>query len=161
MIGYLADTCIVSNWYAGNQPVKRRIMKLPSDSLFYVSVITLGEITHGHLSQSGVTTDKQKKFNQWINTTFEHPLALSKAEVEHYGIFRTRLFHRFAPKVERRRPESCIDTNGNELGINENDLWLVAQAASRNLTFLTNDAMTNIRAIVDNDVKIEVWETVD
>lgn len=46
---------------------------------------------------------------------------------------------------------------GRKVNIDENDLWLVAQACERNLVFVTHDHMSRIAEIVGSDVTIELW----
>jgi len=54
----------------------------------------------------------------------------------------------------------CDPVAARELGIEEKDLWLVAQAAERNLVLVTSDKMTRIRDAVREeypDLRIEDW----
>jgi predicted nucleic acid-binding protein len=48
------------------------------------------------------------------------------------------------------------DHLGNKIGIDENDLWIVALAAERNLTLITHDRMRRIRDVVQQDVRIVI-----
>ncbi len=77
-----------------------------------------------------------------------------------YGDLRARLFEKFAPKKRRRkglRPEELIDpVTAKELGIQENDLWIAAQAIERNLVLVTNDAMARIQEVA-SELKVEDW----
>jgi predicted nucleic acid-binding protein len=43
-----------------------------------------------------------------------------------------------------------------ELGIQENDLWMAAQALEYNLVFVTNDKMERIREVCA-DLQLENW----
>jgi predicted nucleic acid-binding protein len=46
------------------------------------------------------------------------------------------------------RPEQLIDPiTSKELGIQENDLWLCAQAVGHGMVLVTNDAMCRIREV--------------
>lgn len=54
----------------------------------------------------------------------------------------------------------CDPISALALGIDENDLWLVSQAAEMNLVFVTKDGMHKIRDAVDEvcpDLSIENW----
>jgi tRNA(fMet)-specific endonuclease VapC len=77
-----------------------------------------------------------------------------------YGDLRARLFEKFAPKKRRRkglRPEELVDpVTAKELGIQENDLWIAAQAIERNLVLVTNDAMARIQEVA-SELKVEDW----
>jgi tRNA(fMet)-specific endonuclease VapC len=156
MIGYLFDTCMVRNWYARNSVVTERVDALDPKSLLYVSSITLGEIEYGHTSPHATDKRKQAHFRRWITDTFEVPeLHITAATALEYAKFRRRLFTRFTRCG--KFTENCEDRLGAKIGIDENDLWLVAQACERKLKFITNDNMERIREIVDSDVEIEVW----
>jgi predicted nucleic acid-binding protein len=43
------------------------------------------------------------------------------------------------------------------LGIDENDLWLAAQAVARNLTLVTNDKIEKIREAANGSLYVENW----
>jgi predicted nucleic acid-binding protein len=43
-----------------------------------------------------------------------------------------------------------------ELGIQENDLWIAAQALEYNLVLVTNDKMDRIRDVCE-DLQVENW----
>ena len=70
------------------------------------------------------------------------------------------MFESFAPKDKKRkglRPCQLVDpVTSLELGIQENDLWIAAQAISRNLTFVTNDRMERIRDVAGS-LCIDNW----
>jgi len=56
------------------------------------------------------------------------------------------------------RPCQLVDpVTSLELGIQENDIWIAAQAISRNLTLVTNDAMWRIRNIAGKSLHIDNW----
>ena len=69
-------------------------------------------------------------------------------------------FEKYAPNVKRRRglrPEQLIDpVTSQELGIQENDLWIAAQALEYNLVLVTNDKMERIRDVCE-ELQIENW----
>ena len=91
-----------------------------------------------------------------MRNTFEVPeLPITGFKGEHYATFRRRLFDRF--DKAGKYTEDREDKLGRKLGIDENDLWLAAQACERNLILVTGDAMERIREIVDGDIRIEIW----
>jgi tRNA(fMet)-specific endonuclease VapC len=87
-------------------------------------------------------------------------LDVTKATRISYGALRASVFEKYAPNARRRsglRPEQLIDpATSQELGIQENDLWIAAQAMEYNLVFVTNDKMERIRE-VRADLQIENW----
>jgi len=50
-------------------------------------------------------------------------------------------------RLKEKRPEDLLDrTTSRELGIQENDLWIVSVAVQYNLRFITGDKMDRILA---------------
>jgi len=78
-----------------------------------------------------------------------------------YGELRSLLFDKYAPNDKRKknlRPEQLVDPiTSLELGIQENDLWIAAQAIVRNLILVTHDKLTHIRKIAGSELHIEDW----
>jgi predicted nucleic acid-binding protein len=159
MEGYLFDTNIVSQWFRGNSLVVKRVEAIPSDALLYISSITIGEIEFGHACVRSPDKAKQAEFRRWIKEHLEdQELPLEASTGIYYGMFKCELFRKFPPRGKKKRPESCFDdVTGKDLGIDENDLWLVSQACDHNLIFVTNDRMTRIKEIVGDRVKIDSW----
>ena len=70
-----------------------------------------------------------------------------------YGELRVALFERYIRKGKNKRPEQLIDpVTATEIGIDENDLWIVAQAITHNLTLVTNDKMHRIFTVTPKEV---------
>jgi len=90
----------------------------------------------------------------------EAVLDITKATRISCGALRASVFEKYAPNAKRRsglRPEQLIDpVTSQELSIQENDLWMAAQALEYNLVFVTNDKMERIREVCA-DLQIENW----
>lgn len=167
MKGYLLDTNIVSYWFDGRKPehevVTRRISALLDQAPLCVSAITLGEIEYGHrLETPDADTGFQVRFNHLIAERLPMVLDVRSSTKLSYGLIRARLFRKFAPKTRRRRdrwPEELIDpTTAKTLGIQENDLWLAAQAIEHRLVFVTHDKkLRRITQVSDDRLSIEDW----
>ena len=166
MQGYLLDTNIVSFWLHGGQPqheaVLKRIAGLPDQAPLFVSAVTLGEIEYGHrLESPDAQTDFEQRFNREVAESCPTVLLVRPSTKTPYGLIRARLFRKFAPKTRRRRdrwPEELIDpTTAKSLGIQENDLWLAAQAIEHRLVFVTHDSLKRIREVSDELLSIEDW----
>lgn len=73
------------------------------------------------------------------------------------------LFEKFGPKDKRidgRRPEQLIDpVTSLQLKIQENDLWIVSQAITRDFTLVTNDkvSLKPLLEVVGGELHIENW----
>ncbi len=163
--GYLLDTCIISYWYDERRKqhphVVARIETLPDETPLRISSITLGEVEYGHRAESPtMDTPVQVVYREFIANRLPNALNISRGTAFYYGRIRARLFEKFIGKRKRKhlRPEQATDpVTGKELGIDENDLWIAAQAAERNLVLVTSDAMHHIRAIVGDLLRIENW----
>jgi predicted nucleic acid-binding protein len=76
-----------------------------------------------------------------------------------YAELKTNLAKRYLAKASRRdRPrwlEDWVDkTSGQKLQVDENDLWMCAQAKERDLVFVTADTRTQRIADADADVRL-------
>jgi tRNA(fMet)-specific endonuclease VapC len=158
--GYLLDTNIVGHYFCEHPNVIARVDSLPDDAVVVVSAITLGEIAFGH--EVTVTTDQATRDEcaLWINSEFPvaRVLPIRRTTRTHYGMMKSRLFRTFPPiSVKQNHPECCIDrVTGIALGIDENDLWIAAQAVEHNLILVTNDEMGRIVEVSD-ELTLEDW----
>ena len=161
--GYLLDTNIVAYWFDVGRPQHERVVhhiqELPETTPLMISAITLGEIEFG-LQVAQAKTPEQEAFRAFINTNLPMVLNVTKATRICYGSLRAGVFEKYAPNVKRRRglrPEQLIDpVTSQELGIQENDLWIAAQALEYNLVLVTNDKMERIRDVCE-ELQIENW----
>jgi len=161
--GYLLDTNIIVYWFderrSEYQRVVQHIQELPDATPLMISAITLGEIEYG-LQVARIDTLKQEAFRAFISTNLPMVLDITKATRISYGSLRASVFEKYAPTEKRRRglrPEQLIDpVTSRELGIQENDLWIAAQALEYNLVLVTNDKMDRIRDVCE-DLQVENW----
>lgn len=169
MPGYLLDTNIIRYWFdgaAGQFPtVQANAEMRGADSPLYVSVITLGEIEYGHAIHPEGASKERDKYIDFLRRRLPQKLDISRHTVEPYGRLRAHLALKFPPpggwKNGKRRAEQMYDpVAARELGIDENDLWIVAQAIERNLVLVTGDKMTRIRdavSAIEPRFLIEDW----
>lgn len=158
---FLLDTCIWSYWFdcdrypQENANIRKQLQKLHPDSKLGISIITWGEVAFG---QKGLI---QTDYFQFINAKGPKTFNIDMHTANTYGTLRSILFDKYAPKGKRRknlRPEQLVDpVTSLELGIQENDLWIAAQAITRNLTLITNDKLIRIRDVAGDDLHIENW----
>jgi predicted nucleic acid-binding protein len=154
--GYLIDTQTVCYWFDDKSdhyaPVMAAVNRLPADSPLYISAITLGEIEYGHAINPAGAGAERDEFIRFIRSTFPQVIEISKHTAEPYGRVRAHLAQKFPPAggwSKKRRAEQMYDAaTAVALGIDENDLWLVAQAIERGLVFVSTDRMTKIRQAV-------------
>ena len=162
MRDFLLDTQIVWYWYdeqcAQHAAVlgNIEILRKQADSLDYeprllVSVVTLGEIEFGHRVQQGEYAKNQEAYVRFVHEELPASLELTEDAITAYGEIRSRLFNKYSPREKRKRgmrPEQLTDLSTSlELGIQENDLWLCAQAVGHGMILVTNDKMAHIRGV--------------
>jgi tRNA(fMet)-specific endonuclease VapC len=143
---YLLDTNLVSVLYDARRPnhpaVRQAVAALPANSAQLVSVVTIGELRFG-LALSGAAGQPLTHIEACLARTEEHPLAqITRHTADAFatvkaGVALDRL------DVQRRIPrwvEGWTDrVTGQLLQIDENDLWIAAQAVERNYVVLTSD----------------------
>ena len=160
---YLLDTCIWSYWFnskrAQHTRVVGRIQNLASGSKLGISIITWGEIAHGHTVVSAELLPIQSEYLQFIQSKGPKTFEMDIHTASTYGELRALLFEKLPNATKRKkRAEQIVDpVTGRELGIDENDLWIVAQAITRNLILATNDKLAQIRKVAGEDLEIENW----
>ncbi len=161
MNGYLLDTNIVSHYFSKHVHVLAKITSLPDRDLLFISAITLGEIAFGHAITQSTNPEKRAEFERFVRDEFTGTavLAITRHTMSYYGDIKAALFTKSPPRGKKENhPERCIDrVTGAELGIDENDLWIAAQAIERNLVLVTNDEMLKIREAAAPLLDVEDW----
>jgi predicted nucleic acid-binding protein len=161
--GYLFDASALSARLNEDHPhhasASAVIDGLPSEALKLVSIITLGEIDYGIRLAEQIGSKRLDEFRQRLDVIRRYtPLDLTHHTSEAYAELKARI----ASHV-RRRPnkklsrwiEDWIDLgSGKGLQIDENDLWLCAQAKAHDLIVITTD--TDLRAISSYDAEVRV-----
>jgi predicted nucleic acid-binding protein len=172
---YLLDTQTIRYWHdsdcaqhaavAGNvATLKQLAASLEVKPKLLVSVVTLGEIEFGHRVALVPDPAAQAAYVKFVQEELPGPFELSSDAAAIYGELRTRLFHKYAPGDKRKpkmRPEQLLDpVTAKELQIQENDLWLCAQAMAHGMVLVTNDRMTQIRNVatgMNPELLVQNW----
>ena len=162
---YLLDTCIWEYWFNPNREqhsqVVRHVDQLSDDDKIGISIITWGEIIYGYKANADDPRLMQSEYFQFITSKSPKIYYIDMHVAQRYGEVRALLFEKFASKEKRKkglRPEQLIDPiTAKELGIQENDLWITAQALERNITLVTHDKLYRISEVVGDDLQIENW----
>ena len=162
MHDFLLDTQTIWYWHNPGCPqhaavctnietLLQRSASLAVKPKLLVSVVTLGEIEFGHRVALAPDPVKQADYIRFVQEKLPEPLEISSDAAAVYGELRTRLFDKYAPGAKRKpkmRPEQLVDpATAKELQIQENDLWLCAQAAAHAIVLVTNDRMKAIRTV--------------
>ena len=164
MRGYLLDTNILAYWFNGRRPehakTVERLNLLDADTPLRISTVSLGEIEYGHRCVSGTDTVIQVAFKQFIWERFPDALDIRRTTSIYYGQIRAKLFSKFGPKKSKRPCQLIDPATATTLGIQENDLWIAAQAAEYNIVLVTHDrGMRRIQEVASDLLDFEDWAT--
>jgi tRNA(fMet)-specific endonuclease VapC len=169
MDGYLFDTNAVSPLWNARHPehdTVKAFFAIVSQSPVWLSTIVLAEIEYGMKITPEMDIDSQ---NQVRHEMSNHPfiLDIDKHTIGPYSDLRAELFKKFSPRDRRGRltvkwPEDLIErTSAKELGVQENDIWIAAQAIQYNLILVTGDHMQRLVEVsenLDNPLRIARWK---
>jgi len=158
MRAFLLDTMIWAYWFdqekypEEHSNIQKRLKNLPSFARLSISVISWGEIAVGFPGSI------QTRHLEFIRSEKPSIITLDHHIAEEYGKLRGDIFKKALKRKKGLNPEDSVDRfTWLEVGSLENDLWIAAQAISRNLTLVTNDAMGRIRDIAGKSLHIDNW----
>lgn len=164
MRGYLLDTNIITYWFDHDDPrhgqVLGHIEALLPDTPLRISSVTLGEIEYGLCADPRPDSALREELTAFVKEKLPPALDVRNTTAIYYGPLRAQLFDKFFPKKGRRkglRPEQMTDpVTAKELGIQENDLWLAAQAIEHRLVLVTHDNMDHIRQVLEGELALDI-----
>ena len=133
--------------------VFKHMDKIEQSEHLGISVITWGEIAVG-LPENGEGS-LQKEHLKFIRSKKPWIVGIDTHTAEQYG----KLRGLFSLK-ERNKKQTLVDMHTwLEMGSLENDLWIIAQAITRDMILVTNDkkSMKPILDILGDEVKTENW----
>ncbi len=164
MLGYLTE----AKW-GRDKPHVRNVQDRVTQATnqngrrLFIAAITAGECECG-LRMARRADLAQQALAREVLRSFPAVLSIDNSiAVDHYAGIRAKLFERYAPKTARETAKnSCVEqwidpVTGKTLGVDENDLWIVATAMAHNLTLVTNDRLKRIIEAVDPPIRIENW----
>lgn len=146
------DTNHVTAWEAANLVLMAKLNSLPKDTLVCTSAITLGEMSAGHEMTNG-DPSRRHQVRAFLNIyVIPYIVVISHTTEFYYGQIMGRIWKAKSP------PKSSVSTDQHlvNLGVNVNDVWIVACAWEHGLTLLTTDSMTAIRDVTP-EVAFENW----
>jgi tRNA(fMet)-specific endonuclease VapC len=150
--GYLLDTTAASIiWDKRHSDYLqiRAFLKNVSSSPVLISTVVLAEVEYGLKIAPKMDMNRQ---NDVRNEMAKFPLVLDidRHTITPYSDLRSELFKKYSPKKQRGKltakwPEDLFDrTTAKELGVQENDIWIAAQAIQYNLILVTEDRMLRL-----------------
>jgi predicted nucleic acid-binding protein len=147
--GYLLDTCFVSALFDARhrfyQHVRVADEALESGAPRFVSRISIAELAFGIGLYEAATGEVHTRASRVLERALSCPiLEVSKHTATEYAELRKKLAIRFLPSLLHSDRPRWVDQwvpriSGEKLQVDENDLWICAQARERNLTLLTTD----------------------
>ena len=155
MDGYLLDTNAASALWDQRHREHTRIrafLQKLADAPTWISIVVMGEIEYGLKIAPQMDQGHQDVVRRQM-ARFPRVLDVTKHTIEPYSDLRAALFENYSPKDKRARlkakwPEDLRDrTSAKELGVQENDLWIAAQAVQYNLVLITDDYMRRLREV--------------
>lgn len=146
MDSYLLDTNLVSVLYDAARPnhdaVRNAVANLDPASVKIISAITLGELRYG-LALSKAAGKPTRHIELCIERTEDHPLAqVNRHTADAFGLVKSSIANQRVNISSKsvRWVEAWSDrVTSKMLQIDENDLWIAAQAVERNLVVMTSD----------------------
>jgi len=166
MRDFLIDTNIWAYWFAPRKypeeyaKIKKRLEELPPEVKIGISVITWGEISVGLGENIKEKSSIQAEHLEFIKAKKPWIIDINTYTAEKYGKLRGCLRTNNLKRNKGLSREELVDRfTWLELGSLENDLWIAAQAITRNLTLVSNDKLSRIREVAGDDLHIENWTT--
>lgn len=138
--------------------IARAIASLPEDVSHFVSAVSLAELTFGVRMSEVFAPSRLPALEQMlVDVRTYGVLEVGHHTAAAYAELKINLAKRYLLKANRRdRPrwleEWPINNRGQRLQVDENDLWLCAQAKERSLTLLTADG--GMQRIADADAEV-------
>ena len=176
MSDYLLDTNILRYWYDTGCPEHAKVLanvravRHPDPQTQYVprlfvSVITVGEIEYGHRYAPTPNVSDQLKYCAFVRQQCPAPLEIITHVSRYYGELKAWLMGNFCPKTMRTRAtrlKQLVDpaTTEQQLHVQENDVWIAAQAMTFNLVLVTHDSRGNFGRLQRQftpELRVEDW----
>lgn len=164
MNAYLLDTTVLSIYLDPMHPQHtekgQSLAELPADAPRFVSAVALAELSFGTRLASTLGKGNLPALEAMIAQAKSHAvLDITHHTAAAYADLKARVAQKYLAKVLRKdRPkyiEEWVDkATGKKLGIDENDLWMCAQAKERDLVLVTADA--RMRRIPDADTEVQL-----
>lgn len=117
----------------------------------YVSVLALAELAFGLELHEKAQGTKVPNAEQMLYEAFNYPqLLIEHHTATEYASLRATIAMYYLPNATKQFRKKWIEDwvdqyTGKKLGIDENDLWICAQALEMNFTLIADDKMNRIR----------------
>ena len=168
MSGYIFDTNVLSalldSTHSRHSDVRAAIGALDSRSTKFISAIAVAELEFGVYLAEVATGCASPELRRQLTKTHEYAvLEITRHTAAAYAALKARLAGKYLDRALKRdkRPrwvEDWVDrATGKVLQVDENDLWICAQAKERDLTVVTCDRRMNRIANADvEEVRLHI-----
>ena len=129
--------------------------------MVYLAAVSIAEVEYGLLVAPAIDAAQQTAVRSAMGSYAVLPLDRHTAQT--YAEIRAILFRTYSPRNRRGRltqtyVEDLVErTTSKELGIQENDLWIVSVAVQHNLVFVTGDRMQRVIEAAQYSHRTEYW----
>jgi predicted nucleic acid-binding protein len=148
--GYLLDTSVLIALVDSQSPFSRAandaMASMQSSDLQFVSSISFGEIHTGIEANFRIRGQRPPNAQHTLALARTHSLLVVDEHVAHtYGGLKAAMVVRYMPNASRSQRGQFLENwinqaTGLRLGINENDIWICAQALERDIFVISTDS---------------------
>ena len=145
---FLFDTNIATAMWDIGSPCHDQAREFESslgkDATIMISAVTLAEVEYG-LKTAPMIDDARQALVRDAMSVYQLVIPITKHTVEFYSEIRAQLFINYSPRnargrLTKRRVEDLRErTTAANLQIQENDVWIAAQAMEMNLVLVSED----------------------
>jgi predicted nucleic acid-binding protein len=161
--GYLLDTSALSAYL--NEDHQHHVTTatvvdgLPSNAAKFVSVVTHAEFDYGIRLAELQRNRRLGEYRQRLGVVRKYAsLDLTRYTSEYYAELKVNLASKVFRKPGKKMPRWIEDWvergSAKRLQIDENDLWICAQAKERDLVVVTGDVDIRQLSVLDPDLKV-------
>jgi predicted nucleic acid-binding protein len=150
---YLLDTSALSPLIDGlhsNHAKAKALISSIATSPIYVSSVALAELMFGFEIHEKARSKKLQNAEQMLLDAQSYPtLEIGKHTAPEYASIKAKVAAYYLPNVTKQFRSKWVEEwinkfTGLELGIQEGDLWVCAQACEKNYTLVADDKMVRI-----------------
>lgn len=166
MSSYILDTSVISAFlhssHARHSEVRTAIQAVEHQSTLFLSAVSLAELSYGVEMTKAFGNADLPVLEQTLKRAYQYRvLDITKHTSLAYAKLKTNMAIKYLEKASRQgRPrwlEDWVDrSSGKKLQIDENDLWICAQAKERNLHVATLDKRMRRIEAADSEVHLQV-----
>lgn len=154
MQDFLLDVNHISALFNKDQRIAQKLREKPHERKLILGKTVRGEIIGGHEMSSSADQTEIERFWAFVD---EHFFLIEELETfahvsQKYGELIGRLHAKY-PRIGDKNNQAWL----SRIGVQINDVWLVAEAWTYGLVCATHDDMQKITDVMGNDLRFEDW----